>query len=107
MAHHSEKIPRLRNGGTASGKYQLDLSLNKARTKFLTLVMGKPIEGFVGIILKTTANGIALGMSLWFFQISLAFVDDDHEEKSVYQYGLFLKNCLVVYLPQRYVLWER
>lgn len=104
---NSQKIPRLRNGKNRVGNYYFSFALDKQRTKFIAISFGKPLEHFLSFIVKASGNGFAIGVALWLFQFSISFTDDHFADKPVLQYGIFVKKSWVLYLPQRYVIWER
>ena len=84
---------------------QFVLRLGVRDNKVLTLKIGRPETGFFTLMLRCCANGMALGISLWFFQMSIGYADLDYPDHPILQYGVYWRKALSLYLPQRYALW--
>lgn len=101
-----DKFPRLRSGRNKQGSWLVEISLDKNRKKFFSFVIGKPKAHFLALIVRASADVLAVGGALWFLQASLAFRDDAFADKPVLEYGIFIKRGIAIYFPQRYQLME-
>lgn len=97
--------PKHRNGRDGKGSWHYYISLGNDR--LLIFKVGRNKAPFFAIMHKIAADGIALAVSLILFHISLTFRDEKFPPEPHLDCGLFIKEGIVLYLPNRYVLFNR